>query len=80
MVGKTVVGLTTCKGRVTNPKALKELTNGTPIYVAIKAVSQTPKQEERGNLPTFPDVTSCLTPVLEEAPDTLVARMDFNTL
>jgi hypothetical protein len=68
------------KGRVTNPEAPKVLTNRTPIYVMIEAVSQTPKQAERGNLPTFPDVTSCLTPVLEEAPDTLVARMDFNAL
>jgi hypothetical protein len=35
------------------------------------------KTKERGNLPTFPDVTLCLTLVLEELPDTLVAKMDF---
>jgi hypothetical protein len=40
-------------------------------------IPQTPKQAERGNLPTFPDATSCLTPVLEELPNTLVVKMDF---
>ena len=46
------------------------------VYVAIEVVSQTPKQAERGNLPTFLDVTLCLTPMLKELPDTLVAKMD----
>jgi hypothetical protein len=54
------------------------LTNKTPIYVEIEVVLQTPKQAERGNLPTFFDVTSCLTLVLEEALDTLVERMDLS--
>jgi hypothetical protein len=40
-------------------------------------IPKTPKQAERGNLSTGLNATSCLTPVLEEAPDTLVARMDF---
>jgi len=40
----------------------------------IEAVSQTPKQEERGNLPTLLDVNSCLTYVLEANPNTLVAK------
>jgi hypothetical protein len=56
------------------------LTNKTPIYVMIKVVLQTPEQVERGNLPTFPDVTSCLTGVLEEVPNTLATRMVFNAL
>ena len=46
----------------------------------IEVIPQTPKQAERGNLPTCPDATLYLTSVLEEAPDTLVARMDFDAL
>ena len=46
----------------------------------IKVIPQTPKQAEKGNLPTFPDATSCLTPVLEEVSDTLVARIYFDAL
>jgi hypothetical protein len=80
MDGRAVVGMIECKGRVTNPKALKVLTNRPPVNVAIKVVLQTPNQEDMGNFSTFPDATSCLTPMLEEAPDTLVARMNFNAL
>jgi hypothetical protein len=46
----------------------------------IEVIPQTPKQAEKGNLPAFPDSTLCLTSVLEEALDTLVARMDFDAL
>jgi hypothetical protein len=76
MVRRILVGMTTHKGRVNNPEYLKVLTNETPIYIAIEAVLQTPKQAERVSFPTFPDATSCLTHVLEGDPDTLVARMD----
>jgi hypothetical protein len=70
--------MTTHRGRVTNPEALKVLTNEIPIYVASEIVLQTPKQVESGNIPTFPDATSCLTPMLEEALDTLFERMDLS--
>jgi hypothetical protein len=60
---------------VTNPKEVKVLTNETPVYVAIKVVPQTTKQAERGNLPTFSYATLCLTPILEEAHNTLIVRM-----
>jgi len=43
-------------------------------------ILKTPKKAERGNLPTFPDATSCLTLVLEELLDILVVRMDLNPL
>jgi len=80
MVGQTIIILTARKGRVTKLESLKVLTNKTPIYITIKVVSQTPKQAKRGNLPTCPDVTSFLTLILGEAPDTLVVRMDLNSL
>jgi hypothetical protein len=75
MTEQTIVCSTGHKGMVTNPEAPKVLTNET--HVAIKMVPQTPKKIERGNLPTFPNVTWCSTPVLEEAPDTMVGRMDL---
>jgi hypothetical protein len=43
-------------------------------------ILQKPKQEERGNQPTFLEETSCLTPMLEELLDTLVVKMDFHSL
>jgi hypothetical protein len=46
----------------------------------MEVISETPKKVESDNLPTGPDVTSCLNPMLEEAPDTLVVRMDFDAL
>ena len=80
MVEGIVVSPTTCKGRVTKPEDLKVLTNRTPIYIMMEVISQTPKKVESDNIPTGPDVTSCLNPMLEEAPGTLVARMDFDAL
>jgi hypothetical protein len=80
MVKGTVIGPTAHKGRVTKPEALKVLTNETLVYVEIEVVLKTPKNEERGKLPTFPNTMSLLTFVLEETPNTLVARTDFKSL
>jgi hypothetical protein len=58
MTGRTVIGMTIHKGRVTTLNLEMCGTNKTLAYVAIKAGPKKPKQAEKGNLPTFPDVTS----------------------
>jgi hypothetical protein len=58
MVEKIVISLTICKGMVTKSKSLKVLIDRTLVYVMIEAVSQTPKQAERGNIATFLDAIS----------------------
>jgi hypothetical protein len=81
MIGRIVVGLTTCEGRVTNPKALKSLHQQNPhIHSNRSDTKKKKKQEEMGNLPTCLDATSFLTHMLEDIPNTPVARIDFQSL